>query len=151
MGAISGLPSPDDGGGPRRDRARVRQGYGDVQVHARLSGWAGAVLHDSRAGQTRLRARAVGRDQGGSLGQADRAGRHDYASSRGRQVPSSVVRPPASRWIRARTEGGEEGARPALDSQSRRTDRSGLSDEPEGAESSIAQGAVIGPSPSSSP
>ena len=100
----------------RRDYARVRQGLGDMPIHARLSRRAGAVLHDPRAGQARLRAGAVGRDKGGGVGQADRARRHDHASSRGRQVSSAVVRPPASRWICARAEGGEEGARSALDS-----------------------------------
>ena len=54
LGSLRGFSSPVMETRARRDRASLRQRHRHVPFHARLSRRAGAVLHDSRAGQARL-------------------------------------------------------------------------------------------------
>src|SRR5205823_6066667 len=68
---------------------------------ARLSRWAGGVLHRDRAGAARRRGRAVGRDQARGLGRRHRGGRDDHPPPRRRPRPPALVRRAASRPVRA--------------------------------------------------
>ena len=65
-----------------------------------LSRRAGAVLLVPRAGATRCARGTVAIDQGRRRRRSDLSGWHNYASSRGRPGPSSLVRPPTPRPLR---------------------------------------------------
>ena len=79
--------APDGPGSPRLS----------LPLHPRLPGRPGALLHGALPGAARRRGRAVGRDQGGGLGDRDRRRRDDHPPPRGRPRPPALVRPPAPR------------------------------------------------------
>ena len=98
-----------------------------LPLHPRLPRWRRALLHRPRPGRPRRRGRAVGRDQGGCLGGADRCRRHDHPPPRGRPRSPSLVRPPAPRPLRRRPARRQVRARPRWNAQPRRPDRPGMS------------------------
>src|SRR3954451_6197982 len=65
----------------------------------------------------------MGRREGSGLGGDRRCRRHDHPPPRGRARPPAVVRPPASRAVRRRAQGGEARARPRRDHEPRSADR----------------------------
>ena len=120
LGPLRGLPRGGDRGGAREGRRglrRARRGPrgapGQLSLHPRLPGRAGALLHGPRPGRPRRRGRAVGRDQGRRLGGADRRGRHDHPPPRGRPRSPALVRPPAPGSLRRRPARRQGRARPA--------------------------------------
>ena len=107
-GTASTRSSPRCASAPRA--ALGPRGPRDLPPHARLPRRRRALLHGARPGAARLRARAVGRGQGGGVG-GDRVGRrHDHPPPRRRPRPPPLVRPPAPRAVRRGAAGGQ-GAR----------------------------------------
>ena len=98
------------------DGARLRRRGGDLPLHPRLPGRAGALLRDLRAGSVGQHGRPVGRDQGGGL-RGDRRAR--------------AARSPTTMRSGATTGGGTTGSGPtssptALAAAQRRLDPAGI-------------------------
>ncbi len=78
-------------GGLRRGAGRAGLAAPLLPLHPRLPRRARALLHGAGAREAGRRGRAVGRDQGGGLGGADRRRRHDHPSPRRRARPPALV------------------------------------------------------------
>ncbi len=84
MGPVRGAARRADRAGRRGGPRSVPRGFGYLPVHARLSRWAGALLHGAGSGAARRRARVLGRDQGRYEQRAVGGRRDDHAPPRGR-------------------------------------------------------------------